>query len=165
MTLSFYCFHAPTPTPATHWLWAPGDHWYALADTTLEDWVGTKRTVPQRWMIRPIGNVPTSGTMHWRNAENAEHSAKLSYSPVHHHRALLEEILPDKDLAAAVLKEFVLVPRTMLPHAAIVDDVGTVQAGSQVYPSTMDTDLLRMSAGATLAIADFIDALSEESTP
>jgi len=162
---NFHSLDAPVPVLATHWLWAPGDHWYALSGITLEEWVGTQRTVQQWWMIRPIGNVPSSGTLHWRNAEHLEHTARLSYSPAKQHHDRLDEILHDKALAAAVLEEFVLVPRSMLPNAAIVDDVGTVQAGSQVYPSTMDTDLLRMMAGAQLAVADFIDTLAEGATP
>ena len=65
-------------------------------------------------------------------------------------------------IETAVLAEFVLVPRAFLPIAEFADDAGTVQAGSTVYPVTMDTDLLRMMAGAQLAVADFIDSLGEE---
>lgn len=155
------------PIEATHWLWAPGDHWHAMPETDLDEWAASKRITATRWMKRDIGKVPETGWIHYRGTDNTPQARRFSYTPAKQHsldlRKTIWEVLNYNDEAvAAVLEEFVLVPRSFLPIAERVDDVGTVQAGSAIYPVTMDTDLLRMMAGAQLAVADFIDSLGEE---
>lgn len=154
---------APVPIEATHWLWAPGDHWHAMPETDIDEWAASKRVTATFWMKRPIGKVPETGWIHYRNPDNTPQARRFSYTPAKQHSIDLRKVLKfDDEAAAAVLKEFVLVPRAFLPIAERVDDVGTAQAGSAIYPVTMDTDLLRMMAGAQLAVADFIDGLGEE---
>jgi hypothetical protein len=153
----------PAPIEATHWLWAPGDHWHAMPETDIDEWAASKRITATRWMKRPIGKIPETGWIHFRDEDNAPQARRFSYTPAKQHSADLREVLNFNDeAAAAVLAEFLLVPRAFLPIAERADDLGTVQAGSSVYPVTMDTDLLRMMAGAQLAVADFIDSLGEE---
>jgi hypothetical protein len=150
------------PVEATHWLWAPGDHWHAMPDTDMDGWAALKRITVTRWMKRPIDKLPTSGWLHYRGEDNAPETRHLSYSPAKQHSIDLNKILGSDEAAAAVLAEFVLVPRAFLPIAEFTGDDGAVQAGSALYPVTMDTDLLRMMSGAQLAVADFIDGLGEE---
>ena len=154
---------APEPVEATHWLWAPGDHWHAMPETDMDEWAASKRITATRWMKRPIDKIPETGWIHYRGEDNTPQARRFSYTPAKQHSVDLRKALNyDDEAAAAVLAEFVLVPRTFLPIAERVDDVGTVQAGSSIYPVTMDTDLLRMMAGAQLAVADYIDSLAEE---
>lgn len=154
---------APEPVEATHWLWAPGDHWHAMPETDMDEWAASKRITATRWMKRPIDKIPETGWIHYRGEDNTPQARRFSYTPAKQHSVDLRKVLNyDDEAAAAVLAEFVLVPRTFLPIAERVDDVGTVQAGSSIYPVTMDTDLLRMMAGAQLAVADYIDSLAEE---
>ena len=154
---------APEPVEATHWLWAPGDHWHAMPETDMDEWAASKRITATRWMKRPIDKIPDTGWIHYRGEDNTPQARRFSYTPAKQHSVDLRKVLNyDDEAAAAVLAEFVLVPRTFLPIAERVDDVGTVQAGSSIYPVTMDTDLLRMMAGAQLAVADYIDSLAEE---
>lgn len=154
---------APAPVEAIHWLWAPGDHWHAMPEMDMDEWAASKRITATFWMKRPIGKVPETGWIHYRGEDNAKQARRFSYTPAKQHSIDLRKVLNYNDEAvAAVLEEFVLVPRAFLPIAERVDDVGTVQAGSAIYPVTMDTDLLRMMAGAQLAIADFIDGLGGE---
>ena len=154
---------APEPVEATHWLWAPFDHWHAMPETDMDEWAASKRITATRWMKRPIDKIPDTGWIHYRGEDNTPQARRFSYTPAKQHSVDLRKVLNyDDEAAAAVLAEFVLVPRTFLPIAERVDDVGTVQAGSSIYPVTMDTDLLRMMAGAQLAVADYIDSLAEE---
>lgn len=154
---------AAEPVEATHWLWAPGDHWHAMPETDMEQWAASKRITLTRWMKRPIGKIPETGWIHYRGADNTPQARRFSYTPAKQHSIDLRKVLNyDDEALAAVLAEFVLVPRAFLPIAERVDDVGSIQAGSSIYPVTMDTDLLRMIAGAQLAVADFIDGLGEE---
>jgi hypothetical protein len=148
------------PVGATHWLWAPGDHWHAMPETDMDEWAVSKRVIATRWMKRPISNIPVAGWIHYRGGDNTPEARQLSYTPAKQHSIDLRKILSD-EAATAVLEEFVLVPRSFLPIAELSGDEGAVQAGSAIYPVTMDTDLLRMMAGAQLAIADFIDRLGE----
>lgn len=152
-----------SPVEATHWLWAPGDHWHAMPETDMAAWGAAKRITPTRWMKRPIGTLPTSGWIHYRGEDGTAQARRFSYTPAKQHGIDLRQVLNfDDEATAAVLEEFVLVPRSFLPIAEFAGDDGTVQAGSAIYPVTMDTDLLRMMAGAQLAVADFIDGLGEE---
>jgi hypothetical protein len=154
---------AAEPVEATHWLWAPGDHWHAMPETDMDEWAASKRITATRWMKRPIGKLPETGWIHYRGEDNAPEARRISYTPAKQHSIDLRRVLKsDDEAAAAVLDEFVLVPRSFLPIAEFAGDDGTIQAGSAVYPVTMDTDLLRMMAGAQLAVADFIDGLGEE---
>lgn len=150
------------PVEATHWLWAPGDHWHAMPETDLDGWAASKRITATRWMKRPIAKIPDTGWIHYRGEDNTPQARRFTNTPAKHHSIDLRKVLNDDEATAAVLEAFVLVPRAFLPIAERVDDVGTVQAGSAIYPVTMDTDLLRMMAGAQLAVADFIDSLGEE---
>ena len=153
---------ALVPIEATHWLWAPGDHWHAMPETDIDKWAASKRITATFWMKRPIGKFPETGWIHYRGEDNTPQARRFSYTPAKQHSLDLRTVLNyDDEATAAVLKEFVLIPRAFLPIAECVDDVGTVQAGSAIYPVTMDTDLLRMMAGAHLAVADFIDGLGE----
>ncbi|HEX9227583.1 MAG TPA: hypothetical protein VF885_13145 [Arthrobacter sp.] len=150
------------PVEATHWLWAPGDHWHAMPATDMEEWAASKRITATRWMKRPIGKIPETGWIHYRGENNTPEARRFSYTPAKQHSIDLRRVLNfDDEATAAILEEFILVPRSFLPIAEVVDDVGTVQAGSLIYPVTMDTDLLRVTAGAQLAVADFIDGLGE----
>jgi hypothetical protein len=151
----------PEPVEATCWLWAPGDHWHAMPEMDMDEWAASKRITATRWMKRPIGSIPETGWIHYRGEDNAPEARRLSYTPARQHGIDLRKILGD-EAAAAVLEEFVLMPRSFLPIAERSGDEGAVQAGSAIYPVTMDTDLLRMMAGAQLAVADFIDGLGEE---
>jgi hypothetical protein len=150
------------PVEATHWLWAPGDHWHAMPDTDMDEWAALQRITATRWMKRPIDKLPTSGWLHYRGADNAPETRRLSYSPAGQHSIDLSKILGSDEAAASVLEEFILVPRAFVPIAEFADDAGTVRAGSSMYPVTMDTDLLRVMAGGQLAVADFIDRQAEE---
>jgi hypothetical protein len=159
--------HADTydaePVEATCWLWAPGDHWHAMPETDMDEWAASKRITATRWMKRPISKIPETGWIHYRGEDNAPQARRLSYTPAKQHGIDLRKVLNfDDDATAAVLEEFIVVPRSFLPIAERVGDEGAVQAGSAIYPVTMDTDLLRMIAGAQLAVADFIDSLGEE---
>jgi hypothetical protein len=159
----FADIEAPAPIEATNWLWAPGDHWHAMPETDMDEWAASNRITATRWMKRAIDKIPETGWVHYRGADNAPDARRLSYTPANQHSVDLRRVLNyDDDAVTAVLEEFVLVPRAFLPIAERVDDVGTVQAGSSIYPVTMDTDLLRMIAGGQLAVADFIDGLAEE---
>jgi hypothetical protein len=134
-----------------------------MPETDLDEWAASKRIAATRWMKRPIAKVPATGWIHYRDPDNTSQARRFSNTPAKQHSIDLRPILNyDDEAVAAVLAEFVLVPRAFLPIAEVVDDVGTVQAGSSVYPITMDTDLLRRMAGAQLAVADFIDSLGEE---
>jgi hypothetical protein len=150
------------PVEATYWLWAPGDHWHAMPETDMAAWGAAKRITPTRWMKRPIGSLPATGWVHYRGEDGTPQTRRFSYTPAEQHSIDLRQVLNfDDEATAAVLEEFVLVPRSFLPIAEFAGDEGAVQAGSAIYPVTMDTDLLRMMAGAQLAVADFIDGLGE----
>lgn len=154
---------APAPVEATHWLWAAGDHWHAMPETDIDEWAASKRITATFWMKRPIAKVPETGWIHYRNPDNTPQTRRFSYTPAKQHSIDLRKVLKyDDEATAAVLEEFVLLPREFLPIAEFVGDAGTVQAGSAIYPVTMDTDLLRAMAGAQLAVADFIDRQGEE---
>lgn len=153
----------PEPVEATHWLWAPGDHWHAMPETDMDEWAASKRITATRWMKRPIAKLPETGWIHYRGENNTPEARRFSYTPAKQHSIDLRMVLKfDDEAVAAVLEQFVLVPRSFLPVAELAGDDGAVQAGSAIYPVTMDTDLLRMIAGAQLAVADFIDGLGEE---
>lgn len=152
---------ATAPVPATHWLWAPGDHWHAMPETDMDAWGTAKRITPTRWMKRPIGSLPTAGWIHYRDTDGTPQARRFTYTPAKQHSIDLSKLLGEEQ-AAAVLEQFILTPRELLPIAEFTGDDGTVQAGSAIYPVTMDTDLLRAMAGAQLAVADFIDGLGEE---
>ncbi|WP_422759196.1 hypothetical protein [Paenarthrobacter sp. C1] len=151
------------PVEATCWLWAPGDHWHAMPETDMDEWAASKRITATRWMKRPVGGVPETGWIHYRGEDKTPEARRFSYTPAKQHSIDLRKVLNfDDEATAAVLEEFVLVPRAFLPIAEFSGDDGAVQAGSAIYPVTMDTDLLRAMAGAQLAVADFIDGLGEE---
>jgi hypothetical protein len=134
-----------------------------MPETDMDEWAASKRITATRWMKRPIATVPETGWIHYRDSDNTPQARRFSYTPAKQHSIDLRPILNFNDEAvAAVLEEFVLVPRSFLPIAEFGDENGIVRAGSAIYPVTMDSDLLRMMAGAQLAVADFIDGLGEE---
>lgn len=151
----------PVLVEATHWLWAPGDHWYAMPEIDPSEWAAAKRITFTVWMKQPIANFPESGWLHYRDPDGNPQHRRLTSTPSNRYSKDLHQILDD-ETAAEVLSKFVLMPRSFLPIAERVDDAGAIQAGSAIYPVTMDTDVLRMMAGAQLSVADFIDSLGEE---
>lgn len=70
----YWFFNDCAPAPlnaATHWFWQTGNRWVAVFGETPESWFEDfdSKEVVSTFLIRDIGDVPTTGTLQYWDAE------------------------------------------------------------------------------------------------